>query len=691
MTLRQAYGWGWVLVLELGLLAVLLGGELSPLFAVSMLAPVVVWPFSPRALSVPGWVGTSIATAGLAGGVLTVATRGLGAILLGGAVALVGILVGRVLSRRTLEHDVQALVLSLLLVFAGTVLHTQITYGVVFVLYAVAAVWALLTRQLVRVARSESERAGDPARFEAALRRRDLISPRFALITAGLSVLVLLTTSGLFLFFPRIGFGNLGLLAQGRDRFPTAVSLVGAPRAGAGNEVLARVLGVPYAEYAAGLYMRGPVYEHMEASAFVALPDRPLMTPSRMVLAPTSRKLQYEVFAQPVMGAVLPTLGPAERVEMLSGGQANPSLRTRVLGQGPAGEVLANGPLSGPLRYGVRGGLARPGGHRGDPRLRHNARTQAVIDRFTKLPKDLDPRIPALAADILRQQGLEGEASPADKARVLGDYLARQFTYSLEHGNGDRPDPLAGFLFEERRGHCEYFATALAALLRTTGVASRVVGGLQGGKWHGDPSDPEAVVVFTAANAHAWVEWFDPTRGWITEDATPAASAGPTFLTGVAAWLESLSRGWDDYVVDYNAQAQLDLLRKATRAAGSPWQALRAHVSVRALSIGLSMVVLAGLLVAWWRWRRRRAEEPHEDLLAAHLLRAAARVSGEAPSTSATVREAVEAVSWPGAAGALAGEALRAYEASRFAGQEVSTEDILRWCRQLEQVARSQR
>jgi hypothetical protein len=96
--------------------------------------------------------------------------------------------------------------------------------------------------------------------------------------------------------------------------------------------------------------------------------------------------------------------------------------------------------------------------------LRNDLRPLSVpYYRYLQLPDNLDPRIPALATTII----LHANASNRyDSAKAIETYLQREFGYSLEMKAGG-PDPLADFLFNVRTGHCEYFSTAMAVLLRT--------------------------------------------------------------------------------------------------------------------------------------------------------------------------------------------------------------------------------
>ena len=90
----------------------------------------------------------------------------------------------------------------------------------------------------------------------------------------------------------------------------------------------------------------------------------------------------------------------------------------------------------------------------------------------------------------------------------------------------------------------EFFATAFAALLRAVGVPSRVVGGFMGGRWDASAE----VVVFTPADAHAWVEWYLPGIGWILDDATPETSFVPRLLEAVRPEVV-VPFHWDDFTV----------------------------------------------------------------------------------------------------------------------------------------------
>jgi transglutaminase-like putative cysteine protease len=176
--------------------------------------------------------------------------------------------------------------------------------------------------------------------------------------------------------------------------------------------------------------------------------------------------------------------------------------------------------------------------------------------RYLQLPENLDPRIPKYATQIILNSN---SLNRYDAARAIESELQNKFGYSLQMKAGG-PDPLADFLFNVKAGHCEYFSTAMVVLLRTHGIAARVVNGFLPGEYN------EAAGAFTVrqSDAHSWVEvYFPETRAWITFDPTPSAGRSEPVRTGFAAQLqkyaEALELIWLQYVVGYDKQEQQTL------------------------------------------------------------------------------------------------------------------------------------
>ncbi len=130
-----------------------------------------------------------------------------------------------------------------------------------------------------------------------------------------------------------------------------------------------------------------------------------------------------------------------------------------------------------------------------------------------EVPKSLDPRLRDLAAAIA------GVGLPdTDRVDRLVGYFQSGYRYSLDVGPFRTKDPLAEFVFEKKKGYCEYFATATTLLLRLSGVPARYVTGYAVRSFQ----RAGAYYVVRDADAHAWAEAYLPGRGWVEVDATPA-------------------------------------------------------------------------------------------------------------------------------------------------------------------------
>jgi len=119
-------------------------------------------------------------------------------------------------------------------------------------------------------------------------------------------------------------------------------------------------------------------------------------------------------------------------------------------------------------------------------------------------------------------QRIAGEGALLDKLRRIEAYLKENYVYSLRTENKQDLDPMENFLFEEKRGHCEFFATAAALMAKGLGAEVRVAYGWAGGQFF----DANNTFVFRARDAHAWVEVKAENNVWIVMDPTPPIAFG---------------------------------------------------------------------------------------------------------------------------------------------------------------------
>lgn len=186
-----------------------------------------------------------------------------------------------------------------------------------------------------------------------------------------------------------------------------------------------------------------------------------------------------------------------------------------------------------------------------------NAYDAEEVRRFLQLPANLDPRIAELASEVMK-----GHKNRFDQAKAVEEFLQTRFGYTLEQkASGDQP--VADFLFNVREGHCEYFSSAMVLMLRTKGIAARVVNGFQSGEYN----ETADVYVVKQRDAHSWVEvYFPKERTWVTFDPTPYAGLGSGgdgsgMLGAFQEYIEALETFWIQYFVAFDNHEQRSLFR----------------------------------------------------------------------------------------------------------------------------------
>jgi transglutaminase-like putative cysteine protease len=189
-----------------------------------------------------------------------------------------------------------------------------------------------------------------------------------------------------------------------------------------------------------------------------------------------------------------------------------------------------------------------------------------ITGQYLRLPS-LDARVPQLAAQITRSA-----TNDFDRAAAIENYLRTRFGYTLQLPQSPVKDPIANFLFERKQGHCEYFASSMAVMLRTIGIPSRVVTGFRSDEFN----DLTGNYVVRAKDAHAWVEAYFPGYGWQTFDPTPAGNGGtPQGWDRLALYVDAMASFWRDWVVSYDTSHQYSLGQAAFSGTRGAWENAR--------------------------------------------------------------------------------------------------------------------
>ncbi|MBV5339039.1 MAG: DUF3488 domain-containing transglutaminase family protein [Deltaproteobacteria bacterium] len=185
------------------------------------------------------------------------------------------------------------------------------------------------------------------------------------------------------------------------------------------------------------------------------------------------------------------------------------------------------------------------------------------IDRrfYLQLPEQLPARVKALAAEIVRSD--EGGHA---KIEFLENYFRNGgYRYStVDLPTGDRA--IEQFMFEKKQGHCEFFASSFALLLRAAGVPCRLVGGYLGGEYN----KMGGYYLVSDDKAHVWVEAYIDGSGWVRIDPSSfAVNAGDLWKAAgsrslgfrIALTIDSLNHVWNRMVITYDFEQQVKIVR----------------------------------------------------------------------------------------------------------------------------------
>jgi protein-glutamine gamma-glutamyltransferase len=469
--------------------------------------------------------------------------------------------------RRDRDHTMLA-ILAFLMVLASAVLTVDSVFLIFFAGFMLTAVATFILMEM--------QRSGRAARFQArhssdAHEHRHLAFS-LARVTPALVVMILAGAAAVFFLLPRVSAGYLGGYSFGTDfstGFSDRVQLGRIGQIQQSNAVVMHIQidGDPHGRYA--LHWRGVALTNFNGREWSSAPEQSRLLqdgyggfPVAPQAAPgkSSHLIHYRVLMEPI-GTNVFFLAPWAR--RVSG--AYRSVRT------DAGGALFD--LDGERAV----SLYEADSDISTPSPEQLRAAGDYLPRFApiylQVPLALDPRIPQLAAQA------SGSASNSyDKAVAIEQYLKTHYGYTLQLPSAPVADPLANFLFERKQGHCEYFASSMAVMLRTLRIPSRVVNGFTSDEFN----DVTGNYVVRARNAHAWVEAYFPNYGWVTFDPTPGGANGsPEGWGRVMLYLDAASSFWREWVVSYDSSHQSILGRTVLSGTRSSFERVRMWARLR--------------------------------------------------------------------------------------------------------------
>ncbi|HTQ06762.1 MAG TPA: transglutaminaseTgpA domain-containing protein [Polyangiaceae bacterium] len=598
----------------LGLLALLTSGELDRTVAYVVLGAMAVALALPERLQDrPAWRKAAVAAPLVLLGVQVLRLAGGESLLAASIEFAAGLQVLRLATRRGAAHDQQVIVLALLHLIAGTVLGSGLTYGLCFLGFLIVTPGALVLSHLRREVEGNyrqgaRDRTGLPVDVPRILRSRRVIGRQFLLLTCLLSVPIFVFTAVIFVLFPRVGLSLLLLNRNHPDRmvgFSEHVDLGGVGRLRSDPTIVMRVdpPGLPAtAPPRLALYLRGAAFDRYDGRAWSRthreeLPAdqigadvkiRRFPDPVRdRVMHIDLESIDPPVVFLPLDAVALHVVSPAPGLD-----QARPELFL-----GGEGVLRYSSSAQRGLRYDVSlaNALESP-----LPALTASERT-----RYLSLPP-----LPARIAE-LAEAWTAGATTPRERAHLIEANLRSGYRYDLDSPSGAAKNPLEDFLFKSKRGHCEFYSTAMTVMLRDLGVPARNVTGFVGGTYNRFSHS----YVVRQGDAHSWVEvWLDG-AGWTRFDPTPPSDAAPrSELTGVLAvmrdFVEALGQRWSHHVIGYDLRQQLGLYDEVHDAylRMIPRRGVAGRVFASPRKTVLGALALAGVGFGAYQLLRRRQQ-----------------------------------------------------------------------------------
>lgn len=653
--------------------------------------------------------------------------------------------------RRNNRDYLQVYVLSFMLILAAAWLAQTALFVVGFAAYVVLATWTMVLFQLRReiednyLVKHLPESGTEKVTAARVLNSRRVVGRPFFLATGGVALSVFLGAGLVFAAIPRIGVGFLSGSFRRRVNivgFSDKVTLGHHGIISGENQTavlwvkMPRLAALPDEElrdrFISQLYWRGTVYDTYLVQknpdgVFVGNWERVARDDTRPRLeegANRGRPVWWLRPAEAPPGKRRPKLDLLDEQEIQLVGMENPvafaldepiafrapapaagSFVSTVFENRYAGEVgLANVRLldgsrgtklkefTGARYFAYsRNPLLRASADQGRPtaELQH----EGHLTSYLAPPAKVSPRVVELARKIT-----EGATGPMAKVQAVVAWLRSTHGYTTNlQRNRQIVDPLEDFLFHMSAGHCEYFASAAAVLLRLSGVPTRYVNGFLGGEWN----DLGQYLVVRNNRAHSWVEAYVGEPGWVRVDATPVASASSR-MGRLRQVFDSVEFFWSRWVLDYDASRQIELARKIGSSMGvgrgglrdGAWRKVAVRWGILAVALGVALFLIGRRLN--WRWRRRpgtagararRGGTPVVRLYERTLTRLSRR--GWIRGPAETPREFAERLRTAALPGAVTvGRLTEVYGQARFGERDIDDALVAALERELEDVAR---
>ncbi|MGV7221107.1 MAG: transglutaminase TgpA family protein [Nitrospinales bacterium] len=470
------------------------------------------------------------------------------------AYALVFILITRFIFKTELNDFLFGYLIAIVCMLAGAIFTQGLIFGIIFLSFYVTLCWNLVFYNMI------VERTGSnaPPEIFKPIGEKETTRSSLFILTGSMVTVSLVFTAAIFITFPRLGLGFMSISSASSPAtgFSNTVQLGDVGKIKQNENVVMRIEyrknSKPYRPISKVLW-RGVTLDFYKDQKWTTTMPRSLKfrnhsgSGASLFSSDKATKIvQQDVYMEAFDSPVIFTHGIPMKI--------NGSFRSIEMDQSYA--LRTTDKKYRPKRFTMISDIGNPSTSYTYPVPREKSgfgrdqEAKIFPERFLQLP-ELAPRIVKLSNDVAGTTGSEQRI-----AKNILRFLRNNYGYSLEMVSDTGMTGLEEFLFVNKKGHCEYFASAMAILLRLNDIPARIVNGFSGGEWN----EMGNYMIVRQKHAHSWVEAYLPGEGWMVFDPTPpdpGAVINPS--NRLSHTMDLMRLYWQRYVVKYTFKDQAQI------------------------------------------------------------------------------------------------------------------------------------
>lgn len=522
----------------------------------------------------------------------------------------------RLLSRKN-DRDITWLqLLSFFQITASAILTLNLSFLIFFTIYIIVGTYALIIFTI-----KKETHTTEPSI------EKGLVKPVFVIFSSAVATLVFLLSLVFFFIVPRLGTGFLGWASRVSPKvsgFSETMQIGEIGKIKEDRTTVMRISLIGERTPRETLYWRGIALDYFNGQSWsnTISDERRIFVDSsgEFIIRKKERGklIKQEIYLEPIDSNILFAADSPVSFMFKEPDSLRLDFLARLVAivehEGGYWRFPFSAPLRDRIRYWAVSDIYEP-----SPAVLRSAPDYIPLDiriTYTKLPV-LDERIEKLARRITADAD-----TVYDKALAVQKYLLENYKYSLAGLEQETKDPLAEFLFGAGKGNCEYFATAMAVMLRSIGIPTRIVNGYQRGEWN----DLDYYYRVRQSDAHTWVEVYFHQTGWVRFDPTPSESitykTTPSILSKIDQMLDSLRYRWNRYFVDYTfddqAKTTIQIKERGAKVGASFYfkfsSKLKKILTIVPLKIALLFLIASAVFIYFLAYFRFKGKTGSADL-----------------------------------------------------------------------------